>query len=101
MTNDELNGSDDALDMLVRLKQTLSAEADDSIQPTLHSYLLACCEKISHLLPQTIIQLGLDAARRHLMGTSTKTYLVALIGMWKRSAGHWTMTMTMTITITE
>ncbi|MBL4788430.1 MAG: hypothetical protein JKY60_05075 [Kordiimonadaceae bacterium] len=75
MTNDEWNASDDALDMLVSLKEALSAEAYASIQPTLHSYMLACCEKISHLLPQTEIQLGLDAARRYLMGDLDKNVL--------------------------
>jgi len=66
MTNDEWNECDDALEMLIELKESLSAKAYASIQPTLHGYMLACCEKISYLLPQEVICMGREAARQHL-----------------------------------
>ena len=75
MTNDEWHECDNALEMLVNLKEALSSKAYTSIKPTLHGYLLACCEKISYLLPQDIIQLGLEAAHRHLMGDLDKNVL--------------------------
>lgn len=75
MTNDEWNECNDALEMLIELKEALSAKAYASIKPTLHGYLLACCGKISHLLPQEVIQLGLDAARRHLEGDLDRNVL--------------------------
>lgn len=75
MTNDEWNECDDALHMLVCLRDQLSRKTLKKLHPILHSYLLECTATIRHLLPQPIFRMGLDAARKCIDGELDKKVL--------------------------
>ena len=68
MNHAEWLRSDDPSQMLEWLRSIMPEEVFDY---RLRGYYLACCRRIWRLLPSDAIRLGLEAAERHLEGTTT------------------------------
>ena len=64
------NTSDNVFEMLSVLHQ-LDGNGFQALVPQIHSYLLACCWKIQHLLPQPDIRKGLEVAARFIDGKAS------------------------------